>query len=81
MLRFDLRKAVLAIVFAVFFGAVGASVALANQPHMVNARADLESALSQLNQATANKGGHRVNAINLINQAISEVNLGIAAAQ
>ena len=44
---------------------------------MVNARTYLNYALSELEAATANKGGHRVNAINYVRQAIDEVNLGI----
>jgi len=72
-----LRLATLAIVFAIFFSVVGAGTALAVQGHMLNARSDLNSALNELNAATANKGGHRANAINLVRQAINEVNLGI----
>jgi hypothetical protein len=48
---------------------------------MVNARHDLQNALSELEAAQTNKGGHRVNAINLTKQAINEVNLGIQYAQ
>jgi hypothetical protein len=44
---------------------------VAAQPHMQNARAELQV-------AEANKGGHRVNAIRLVNEAISEVQAGIA---
>jgi hypothetical protein len=44
---------------------------------MQNALQDLQSANSQLQIADHDKGGHRENAINLVNQAISEVNLGI----
>ncbi len=56
---------------------VGAGVAIADQPHMQNALHDLETANDQLQVALPDKGGHRENAINLVNQAISEVNLGI----
>jgi hypothetical protein len=76
-----LRLAALAIVFAIFFGVVGAGTALAVQGHMLNARSDLNSALVELNAATANKGGYRANAINLVRQAITQVNLGIQYAQ
>jgi hypothetical protein len=31
--------------------------------------------------ANSNKGGHRANAINLVKQALNEVNLGIEYAQ
>ncbi len=77
----NVRLGILAFVFALFFAAVGAGTALAAQTYMLNARSDLQSALGNLENATANKGGHRVNAINLVKQAIGEVNLGIQYAQ
>jgi hypothetical protein len=61
-------------------GSLVTGVALANQPHMVNALADLKSAQTQLNAATADKAGHRANAINLVNQAITQTQAGISAA-
>ena len=74
------RFGVLAFVFALLLGAVAGGVAVAEtQVHMHNAKTNLQSALDQLNAATADKGGHRVNAIKLVNQAIDEVNLGIQA--
>jgi hypothetical protein len=81
MRSLKVRFALLGLVFALFFAAVGAGTALAAQTYMLNARGDLQSALANLQQATANKGGHRVNAINLVKQAIGEVNLGIQYAQ
>ena len=48
-----------------------------DQPHMQAARSSLQTAKAQLQKATADKGGHRVNAIGLINSAITEVNAGI----
>ena len=48
---------------------------------MVNARTDLQSALSELKAAQENKGGHRVNAINFTKQALQETILGIQYAQ
>ena len=77
MKALKLRYIGFALVFALFFAAVGAGTALAVQTHMVNARTHLQAALSELQQAAADKGGHRENAINLINQAIEQVNLGI----
>jgi hypothetical protein len=50
-----------------------------DQPHMRSALDNLKNARNNLVQATADKGGHRANAIKLIDQAIAEVNLGIAA--
>ncbi len=48
------------------------------QPHMRSALGSLESALAQLQKATADKGGHRVKAMELTTQAIEEVKKGIA---
>jgi Flp pilus assembly protein TadG len=76
-----LRLGVFALVFAIIFTALGAGITLAAQSHMVNARNDLQAALSQLEAAETNKGGHRVNAINYTKSAINEVNLGIQYAQ
>jgi len=81
MLRSKLRLGAIALLFALVFAAVGAGTALAVQSHMINARTDLQSALSELEAAQENKGGHRVNAINFTKQAIQEVNLGIQYAQ
>lgn len=78
-MRLNLRTGLVALVFALFFTAVGAGVAMAVQTHMVNARADLQSALTELNAASSDKAGHRVNAMNLVNRAINQVNLGINA--
>jgi len=48
---------------------------------MQNALNDLNAAQNQLQIAIPDKAGHRVNAINLVGQAINEVNLGIQAGQ
>lgn len=48
-----------------------------DQPFMQNARADLQKARAALQRAEHNKGGHRANAVSLINSAIVEVNRGI----
>jgi hypothetical protein len=50
-----------------------------DQPHMQAALDFLKSARSDLDKANADKGGHRANAINLVNQAIDEVKAGIDA--
>ena len=81
MADLKLRSIGLTLVFALFFAGVGAGVALAVQTHMENARSSLQTALSELNLATADKGGHRVNAINYVKDALHEVNLGIEYAQ
>jgi hypothetical protein len=71
------RLGVVAVVFAIVCASFGAVAEAAYQNHMVNARNYLNSALNELNVATANKGGYRANAINLVRQAITQVNLGI----
>ncbi|HEY2707711.1 MAG TPA: hypothetical protein VGI95_06630 [Caulobacteraceae bacterium] len=75
-------KAAMAVgILAINLGAgYGVSVAQVHQPHMQNAMADLQAAKAELVAAEADKGGHRVNAINLVNQAIYQVNQGIAYA-
>jgi len=49
------------------------------QPHMTAALGSLETAKAELEKAVADKGGHRVKAIELITQAIEEVKKGIEA--
>ena len=52
--------------------------AVPDQPYMRAARGNLINARNELQRATPDKGGHRVNAIGLVNSAIAEVNAGIA---
>ena len=59
---------------------MGIGYAIGAQPHMAESIAMLQSARGELVAATPNKGGHRERAINLIDQAISEVRAGIAFA-
>ena len=59
-------------------GVVAIAGAVPDQPNMQAARASLLKARSELQKASANKGGHRTIAIGLINSAIAEVNAGIA---
>jgi hypothetical protein len=74
------RRLTLAAGAAILLG-VGfvAGNVVAAQPHMVNALHALQNAQAQLQEAATDKGGHRVNALRLINEAIGEVNAGIAA--
>jgi hypothetical protein len=67
------------IIFAATFllSAVTIAAAVPDQPFMQAARADLQTAKRELQRATANKGGHRANAISSVNQAIAQVNAGI----
>jgi hypothetical protein len=56
---------------------IPATQAHAEQGNMDRALASLQEALSSLRQATPNKGGHKEIAVQLIEQAIAEVNQGI----
>ena len=49
------------------------------QPHMVAALDHLRAAKAELERAERDKGGHRVEAIKDINQAIEQVQRGIEA--
>lgn len=66
---------ILAVVINVSILALTAQAA--DQPRMFAAREDLENAMKYLKKATADKGGHRQNAMNLVSDAISSVNKGI----
>ena len=46
------------------------------EPHMSAAAGHLERAKNELEKATATKGGHRENAMRLVDQAIQEVRAG-----
>lgn len=73
------HKIVTAAIFAALAIGFFAGFAIARQPHMWNAKHNLEQARNQLNMAEPDKAGHRVNALNLVNQAIGEVDAGIRA--
>jgi hypothetical protein len=59
-------------------GIVAIAGAVPDQPHMQAAKSSLQTARAELQKATPDKGGHRVNALGLVNSAIAEVNAGIA---
>jgi len=59
-------------------GVVAIAGAVPDQPNMQAARSSLQTARAELQKATPDKGGHRVNAMGLVNSAITEVNAGIA---
>jgi hypothetical protein len=65
---------------AVAFGAglFAAPTLRADQPHMQAALDALETAERQLNEATADKGGHRVKALKHVHAAMAEVRKGLA---
>ena len=75
------RRRLIATAAAAVLLGVGfaAGAVFAAQPHMYNALHALQNARAQLDEASTDKAGHRVNAIRLIDQAIGEVQAGIAA--
>ena len=54
---------------------------LAAQNHMIAARDHLRNARRELQAAVADKGGHRERAIDIVNNAIGEVDAGIEYAR
>ena len=69
-------KTIFAAIFLLGMAAIAGAVP--DQPNMQAARGNLMTAKSELQRATADKGGHRAKAIGLVNSAIAEVNAGIA---
>ncbi len=70
---------VLAGLLVLVIGTSAVRLAVAEpQPQMRAALMALRNAKDHLEKASHDKGGHRVRAIGLINQAISEVEKGIA---
>jgi hypothetical protein len=65
-----------ALVLVAFLGGI-ATQALADQPFMQSALNHLEAAERDLEKATADKGGHRVEALRLVRAAQAEVRKGI----
>jgi hypothetical protein len=57
------------------------SAAFPNQPNMEAALTALQQARASLEKATADKGGHRVKAMKLVDDAIAEVKAGIEFAK
>lgn len=76
-LKFGLTALGLAATLA---GGVFIGEALAAQPHMQAALDALKTARSELMEAEHNKGGHRVEALRLTNEAIRETEAGMADA-
>ena len=69
------------VLVAVLIGGIVAGRAHAAQPHMRAALDHLRNARSELNAATADKGGHREAALRIVNDAIREVQAGIEYAR
>jgi hypothetical protein len=75
-----MRSQILAI-FTVLLVAIGLVYAQTrrmeiHEPHMSAAYGHLEQARAELERATPNKGGHRERAMQLINQAMQQIEEG-----
>ena len=55
--------------------------AMADQPYMQGALRALQNARASLETAATDKGGHRAKAIQLVDEAIRQVKVGVAAAR
>lgn len=77
--KFSRRTAAKSILSADTAGLVAASLADAAQVHMEAALKALNNAASQLQAAVDDKAGHRAKAIQLVSQAINQVQQGISA--
>ncbi len=69
--------AAIVLTLAMLFTMTSPVVAQEKQPKMQEALAHLREAKKSLEQAEANKGGHREKAIQLVDQAIKQVEDGI----
>lgn len=72
-----MKKMVLVAVVSAFAGVFATTAFAEKQPMMRSALEKLEDARKNLENATADKGGHRVKALALVNDAIKEVKAGI----
>jgi hypothetical protein len=79
MMNLSKTRLVAIVGAALMAGSVMGGVAMAYQSHMFAARSALYTARSQLLVALHNKGGHRIAALNAVDGAIRQVNLGIQA--
>jgi hypothetical protein len=64
-------------VAAIGFLSASAKSADAYQGNMERALSSLQQALGSLRESTANKGGHRARAMDLVRQAIEETQAGV----
>jgi len=72
-----IRQLIIFVVIALAVGFFAGSAFAERQPHMHAALQALKNARQQLDTAEPDKGGHRVKAIHLVNDAIGEVEAGI----
>lgn len=75
------RRVAATLFAAATLSCAGVAAGQPRQPHMQKALAALQSARTELNLATRDKGGHRGRAVQLVDQAIGEVRAGMAAGE
>jgi hypothetical protein len=80
ILKANKNALIAATIIALSIG-FGAGIAVAGQPDMQGALTALENAQNHLRKVTQNKDGHAAAARNLVEQAIAEVQAGIAYGQ
>ncbi len=75
-----MRRSIIRALFLTLILAAGfiAGQLSAAQPQMQSALTNLRQARTNLNRATSDKGGHRERALSLVNDAIDQVEKGIA---
>jgi hypothetical protein len=76
MTRFT-RRAVTGLAIVTTFGLGAVTGALADQPRMKSALKHLQMARSELEAASSDKGGHRVAALQSVDEAIRHTRMGI----
>ncbi len=76
-----MKKIFITAFFALLFIAAFTIGCATGQPHMAAARDQLVAAKGELEAASSDKGGHRERAIELINDAIAQVDLGMEFAR
>jgi hypothetical protein len=72
-----MKKTMMIAVVSAVVGGFATQAFADKQPMMAKALNNLEDAKRSLEGATADKGGHRVKAIELVNAAIGEVKAGM----
>jgi hypothetical protein len=72
-----IRRAAAGIALLATFGLGAVTGALADQPHMRAALDHMYQAREQLNGGSSDKGGHRVAALQALNEAIRHTRMGM----
>ncbi len=74
-----LKRAIVVFVVVLLLGGAISGWAAMRQPHMIAALDHLKAARAELEMAEHNKGGHRVKALEFVDQALGQTKKGIEA--